>query len=262
MKEEHNSALSDAIKKLGEIKRCRKLIKDGLETADEKALDEAIKEAQKIGYKKPEVQKCQEQLAIVQQLDKAFKAKSEPEIRAALKMAMKSRLPVNELTADATKLADQLQQTTQLAIQTLYNVTEAIDKDKGNGATQVHFVALQRVLEMASELGGMTDVKEIQSVTNLYAHLRAESDLVEEVKAASEKGGWFNTDIKHGDYEHYKEPPDCTALKTALSKCPKAPEAKTEAGRIYFQLGTHLLDLREALTPCLKTLGESQNPEI
>jgi hypothetical protein len=66
-------------------------------------------------------------------------------------------------------------------------------------------------------------------------------------------GGWFNTNVKNGDYDQYQggNTIDATNLEFALQDCQKLGKMVTKTGLMYFLLAQVLLRVRQKLIPAV-----------
>jgi hypothetical protein len=108
-------------------------------------------------------------------------------------------------------------------------------------------------VEQADELGGLADVETVVKSRELITRSREENIRVSKRKSCVNSGGWFNTNVKNGDYDRYQggNTIDATNLEFALQDCQKLGKMVTKTGLMYFPLAQVLLRFRQKLIPAI-----------
>jgi hypothetical protein len=124
------------------------------------------------------------------------------------------------------------------------------------GISEHHESSLERVLQQADALNGLVGIEAVDTARDFMKKIKQKNGMIEGLKAAVNRGGWFNSNVKSGSYDKYQATAtiDRKNLELAFVKTSKLEgRMKTRGGKMYFKLASLLLNLREKVAEAVAT---------
>jgi hypothetical protein len=208
-----NPTQAEATALVAKINQVRTELATALDSADPGKLANAIEFCGSFKYETTQVDNARKFLDCIKVLQNGLDTVDTVKLEAGLKTAMELHMNENKTVNAARASWTKISNAGTKAVAAIETCDATISS---SGVTDQHHTSLTKAMAVANN---MTGIPEIDRVKELLAQLEAEKKVTEDLKTAVNHDGWYNTDVRPGQYDQYQDASfiDTTQLESATA---------------------------------------------